>query len=75
MEEPTKKKRTSRCPLMGCTSESRHLSRHVYQRHLPERFELGNLADPAWQGARLRRLRWLALQLVEDDRLGILLES
>ncbi|KAH3699644.1 hypothetical protein DPMN_074604 [Dreissena polymorpha] len=74
MEEPTKKKRTSRCPLMGCTSESRHLSRHVYQRHLPERFQLGNLADPAWQVARLRGLRWLALQVVEDDRLGILLD-
>ncbi|KAH3872198.1 uncharacterized protein LOC127868684 [Dreissena polymorpha] len=74
MEEPMKKKRTSRCPLMGCTSDSRHLSRHVYQRHLPERFQLGNLANPAWQVARLRGLRWLALQLVGDDRLGTLLD-
>ncbi|KAH3739361.1 hypothetical protein DPMN_046012 [Dreissena polymorpha] len=57
MEQTTLKKRTSRCPLMGCTSESRHLSRHVYQRHLPEQFQLGNLADPAWQGARVRGLR------------------
>ncbi|KAH3694056.1 hypothetical protein DPMN_081495 [Dreissena polymorpha] len=72
--EPTKKKRMSRCPLMGCTSESRPLSRHVYQTHLPERFQLGNLADPALQGARLRGLRLLALQLVEDDRLGISLD-
>ncbi|KAH3862611.1 hypothetical protein DPMN_025581 [Dreissena polymorpha] len=70
MEEPMKKKRSSRCPLMGCSSDSRHLSRHVDQRHLPERFQLGNLADPAWQVARLLGLRWLALQIVGDDRLG-----
>ncbi|KAH3838433.1 hypothetical protein DPMN_111842 [Dreissena polymorpha] len=74
MEEPMKKKRSSRCPLIGCTSDSRHLSRHVYQRHLPERFQLGNLANPAWQVARLRGLRWLALQLVGDDQLGNLLD-
>ncbi len=69
-----KKKRSSLCPLMGCTSDSRHLSRHVYQRHLPERFQLGNLANPAWQVAHLQGLRWLALQLVGDDRLGTLLD-
>jgi Tat protein secretion system quality control protein TatD with DNase activity len=74
MEQTTLKKRTSRCPLMGCTSESRHLSRHVYQRHLPGRVQLGNLADPAWQVARLLGLRWLALQIVGDDRLGTLLD-
>ncbi|KAH3701149.1 hypothetical protein DPMN_076132 [Dreissena polymorpha] len=74
MEQTRQKKRTSRCPLMVYTSESRHLSRHVYLRHLPRRFQLANLADPAWQGARLRGLRWLALQIVETDRLGILLD-